>query len=179
MGPFPNSFGNKYILVAVDYVSNRVEAPALPTNDASIVTKFLKRLFSQFGAPRAIISNGDTHFCNVQMEKVLKRYRVTHRISTPYHPQTNGKIERYHRSLKGEINQLPYDMPSELCEAIRAFIDYYNYQRYHEGLSDVTPHDVYTGRHVEIIQMRKEAKSRTLQARRDYNRVAREQGNNL
>jgi putative transposase len=74
---------------------------------------------------------------------------------------------------------VPYEMPSELREAIRAFIEYYNYQRYHEGLGDVIPYDVYTGRQLEIIHRRKEAKSRTLQARKDYNRTAREQGNDL
>ena len=74
---------------------------------------------------------------------------------------------------------MPYQMPGELEEAIRAFIDYYNYQRYHEGLGDVTPHDVYTGRYLGIIRKRKEAKSRTLQRRRDYNRTAREQGSVL
>ena len=74
---------------------------------------------------------------------------------------------------------MPYEMPGELEEAIRAFIDYYNYRRYHEGLGDVTPYDVYTGRYLEIIQKRKEVKSRTLQVRRDYNRTAREQGNGL
>ena len=71
---------------------------------------------------------------------------------------------------------MPYDMPSELEKAIAAFIEYYNYRRYHEGLGDVTPHDVYMGRHVEIMNRRKEAKSKTLQERRDYNRTAREQG---
>ena len=70
---------------------------------------------------------------------------------------------------------MPYEMPGELKEAIKAFIEYYNYRRYHEGLGDVTPHDVYSGKHLEILQRRKEAKDRTLQARRDYNRTAREQ----
>ena len=74
---------------------------------------------------------------------------------------------------------MPYDMPSELREAIKAFIEYYNYRRYHEGLGDVTPYDVYIGTHVEIIQGRKEAKSKTLLERRDYNKAAREQGNKL
>ena len=70
-------------------------------------------------------------------------------------------------------------MSGELKEAIKAFIEYYNYQRYHEGLGDVTPYDVYTGRHLEVIQRRKEVKSRTLQARRDYNRAVREQASGL
>ncbi|GJR15491.1 reverse transcriptase domain-containing protein [Tanacetum coccineum] len=64
MGPFPSSRGNKYILVAVDYLSKWVEAKALLTNDARVVVKFLKSLFSRFGAPRAIISDRGTHFCN-------------------------------------------------------------------------------------------------------------------
>jgi hypothetical protein len=70
-------------------------------------------------------------------------------------------------------------MPGELEKAVGTFIDYYNYRRYHEGLGDVTPYDVYTGRYLEIIQKRKEAKSRTLQVRWDYNRTPREQGNGL
>ena len=72
MGPFPPSFGNKYILVAVDYVSKWVEAQALPTNDARVVVKFLKKIFCRFGMPRAIISDRGTHFCNSQIEKILK-----------------------------------------------------------------------------------------------------------
>ena len=59
------------------------------------------------------------------------------------------------------------------------FIDYYNYRRYHEGLGDVTPYNVYTGRYLEIIQKRKEAKNKTQQARRDYKKAAREQDNSL
>ena len=70
-------------------------------------------------------------------------------------------------------------MPGKLREAIEAFIEYYNYHRYHEGLGNVTPYDAYTGRHLEVIQRRKEAKSSTLQTRRDYNRTAREQGSGL
>ncbi|GJY13886.1 reverse transcriptase domain-containing protein [Tanacetum coccineum] len=71
MGPFPSSRGNKYILVAVDYLSKWVEAKALPTNDARVVVKFLKSLFARFGTPRAIISDHGTHFCNDQFAKLL------------------------------------------------------------------------------------------------------------
>ena len=104
---------------------------------------------------------------------------IKHITASPFHPQIIGKIERYHRSLKGEINQVPYEMPSELKEAIRSFIEYYNYRRYHEGLGNVTPWDVYTGRHLEIIQRRKETKSKTLEARKNYNRNARKGNNSL
>ncbi|GJZ14335.1 reverse transcriptase domain-containing protein [Tanacetum coccineum] len=73
MGPFPSSRGNKYILVAVDYLSKWVEAKALPTNDARVVVKFLKSLFARFGTPRAIISDRGTHFCNDKFAKVSNR----------------------------------------------------------------------------------------------------------
>ncbi|GJW86050.1 reverse transcriptase domain-containing protein, partial [Tanacetum coccineum] len=97
MGPFPSLRGNKYILVAVDYLSKWVEAKALPTNDAP---KFLKSLFARFGAPRAIISDRGTYFCNDQFTKVMLKYGVTHRLSIAYHPQTSGKVEVSNRGLK-------------------------------------------------------------------------------
>ncbi|GKA08940.1 reverse transcriptase domain-containing protein, partial [Tanacetum coccineum] len=100
MGPFPSSRGNKYILVAVDYLSRWVEAKALPTNDARVFVKFLKSLFSLFGAPRAIISDRGTYFCNDKFDKVMSKYGVTHRLSTPYHPQTSGQVEVTNRGLK-------------------------------------------------------------------------------
>jgi len=126
-----------------------------------------------------LLSDNGPGYISRQFGDYLRLVGIRHILASPYHPQTNGKIERYHRTIKGELSLAPYEMPSELEEAIRTFIDYYNYQRYHEGLGNVTPYDVYTGRHLKIIQKRKEAKSRTLQVRRDYNRIAREQGSGL
>nr|GFB76380.1 reverse transcriptase domain-containing protein [Tanacetum cinerariifolium] len=100
MGPFPSSKGNKYILVAVDYLSKWVEAKALPTNDARVVVKILKSLFARFGTPRAIISDRGTYFCNDQFAKVMIKYGVTHRLFTTYHPQTSRKVEVSNRGLK-------------------------------------------------------------------------------
>nr|GEY94669.1 reverse transcriptase domain-containing protein [Tanacetum cinerariifolium] len=100
LGPFPSSKGNKYILVAVDYLSKWVEAKALPTKDARVVMKFLKSLFARFGTPRAIISDRATHFCNEQFAKVMLKYGVTHRLSTTYHPQTSRKVKVSNRGLK-------------------------------------------------------------------------------
>nr|GEX43584.1 reverse transcriptase domain-containing protein [Tanacetum cinerariifolium] len=100
MGPFPSSKGNKYILVAVDYLSKWVEAKVLPTNDVRVVVKFLKSLFFRFGIHRAIISDRGTHFCNDQFTRVMIKYGVTHRLATAYHPQTSGQVEVSNRGLK-------------------------------------------------------------------------------
>nr|GEW47549.1 reverse transcriptase [Tanacetum cinerariifolium] len=98
--PFLSLKGNKYILVAIDYLSKWVEAKVLPMNDAQVVVKFLKSLFSQFGTPRAIISDRRTHFCNDLFARVMIKYRVTHRLATAYHPQTSGQVEVSNRGLK-------------------------------------------------------------------------------
>ncbi|GJV91390.1 reverse transcriptase domain-containing protein [Tanacetum coccineum] len=100
MGPFPSSHGNKYILVAVDYLSKWVEAKALPKNDARVVVKFLKSLFARFRTPRAIISDRGTHFCNDRFAKVMSKYGVTHRLATASHPQTSSQVEVSNRGLK-------------------------------------------------------------------------------
>nr|GEV64349.1 reverse transcriptase domain-containing protein [Tanacetum cinerariifolium] len=86
----------------------QVEAKALPTNDARVVVKFLKSLFSRFGTLRAIISDCGIHFCNDQFAKVMSKYGVTHRLSTAYHPQTSGQLEVTNRAFKTPIGCTPY-----------------------------------------------------------------------
>nr|GEV39972.1 reverse transcriptase domain-containing protein [Tanacetum cinerariifolium] len=93
-------------LPSVDYLSKWVEAKALPTNDARVVVKFLKSLFSQFGIPRAIISDRGTHFCNDQFTRVMIKYEVTHRLTTAYHPQTSGQVETTGDHRKLQLNEL-------------------------------------------------------------------------
>ena len=101
MGPFPPSCGYPYILLSVDYVSKWVEAIPTRTNDHKVVLKFIKEhIFSRFGTPRAIISDGGLHFCNRSFENILKKYGVTHKVSTAYHPQTNGQAELANREIK-------------------------------------------------------------------------------
>ncbi|GJY05487.1 reverse transcriptase domain-containing protein [Tanacetum coccineum] len=125
MGPFPDSRGNKYILVAVDYVSKWVEAQALPTIDARVVVKFLKGLFAKFGVPKALISYRGTYFCNSQLEKALLKYGVTHKISTTYFPQTNRQTEVTNRAIKRilerSVGYNSKDWSEKLNDALWAF----------------------------------------------------------
>nr|GEZ24053.1 hypothetical protein [Tanacetum cinerariifolium] len=103
LAPWFADFANYHagnLIVKVDYLSKWVKAKAIPTNDTQVVCKFLKSLFARFGAPRAIISDHGTHFCNDQFAKVMLKYGVTHRLSTVYHPQTNGQVEVSNRGLK-------------------------------------------------------------------------------
>ncbi|KAL0405266.1 UNVERIFIED_CONTAM: hypothetical protein Slati_3840500 [Sesamum latifolium] len=101
MGLFPKSYNNVYILVDVDYVSKWVEAIGSPTNDGRVVLKFMKKfIFTRYGTPWAIISDGGKHFCNKKFEVLLKKFGVTHRIATPYHPQTSSQVEVSNREIK-------------------------------------------------------------------------------
>ncbi|CAN6547132.1 unnamed protein product [Malus baccata var. baccata] len=101
MGPFPSSYGFTYILLAVDYVSKWVEAKATRTNDSKVVADFIKtNIFARFGMPRVIISDGGSHFCNRTIEALLRKYNVNHKVSTPYHPQSNGQAEVSNREIK-------------------------------------------------------------------------------
>jgi len=101
MGPFPTSYGNQYILVAVDYVSKWIEAIAAPTNDAKVVTKLFKDfIFPRFGVPRAVISDGGSHFINRTIYALLRKYGVRHKVALAYHPQTNGQVEVSNRHIK-------------------------------------------------------------------------------
>ena len=84
MGPFVNSFRYEYILLAIDYVSKWVEAISARNNDHKTVVKFLKEnILSQFGMPRAIISDRGSHFCNKPMAELMRKYGIVHKVSTP------------------------------------------------------------------------------------------------
>nr|GEU68126.1 reverse transcriptase domain-containing protein [Tanacetum cinerariifolium] len=129
IGPFPSLRGNRCILVAVDYLSKWVEAKALPTNDARVVVKFLKSLFTRFRTPRAIISDRGTHFCNDKFAKVMSKYRVTHRLATTYHPQTSGQVEVSNQGLKRilerTVGENRASWSEKLDDALWAFITAY------------------------------------------------------
>ena len=106
MGPFPSSLGCLYILLAVDYVSKWMEAKATRTNDSKVVVDFVKsNIFARYGTPRAIISDKGIHFCNQTFWALLKKYNITHKVSTPYHPQTSGQAEVSNREIKSILEK--------------------------------------------------------------------------
>ena len=113
----------------------------------------------------SLLSDDGSGYVSRVFGHYLRLVGIKHILASPFHTQTNGKVERYQQTLKGEINQAPYEMPSELRQAIESFVNYYNNHRYHEALGNVTPADVYHGRRDAILASRKEAKRRTLLAK--------------
>ena len=124
-----------------------------------------------------LLSDNGSGYVSRAFRDYLSLVGIRHILAAPYHPQTNGKLERYHQSIKQEVNQVPYEVPSDLEEAIAGFVDYYNYRRYHKALSNVTPDDVLRGRREGILIRRREVKAQTLQWRKLYNRQCRESNN--
>ena len=101
MGPFPSFFGHSYILLAVEYVSKWTKAIGTTKDDGKTVLNFLKKhIFTRFGVPKALISDGGSHFCNKAMEALLSKYGVHHKVTTAYHPQGNGQAEVSNREIK-------------------------------------------------------------------------------
>jgi len=101
MGLIPSSYRNKYILVAVNYVSKWVEAISSPTNDAKVVLNLFKTIiFPRFWVPRVVISDRGKHFINKVFENLLKKHGVKHKVAAPYHPQTSEQVEIANREIK-------------------------------------------------------------------------------
>ncbi|CAN6562049.1 unnamed protein product [Malus baccata var. baccata] len=126
MGPFPSSFNNQYILVAVDYVSKWVEAIATPTNDHKVMLRFLQgTIFPRFGTPRVIISDGGPHFINKAFAALMVKYNINHHVATPYHPQTSGQVEISNREIKKILettgNASSKDWSLKLSDALWAY----------------------------------------------------------
>ena len=129
-GPFPSSFGNLYILLAVDYVFKWVEVIACPKNDANTVVGFLQRnILSRFGAPRTIISDGGSHFANKVFEKLMIKYGIKHIMILAYHPQKNEQAEiskwETKKILEKTVSSNIRDWSLKLDDALWAYITAY------------------------------------------------------
>jgi len=118
--------------------------------------------------PRLLSDNGSCYLSG-ELRDFLQDRQMEHTRSAPYHPMTQGKIERYHRSMKNVVNLQNYFLPSQLEIEIASFVNYYNHQRYHESLDNLTPADVYFGRAKEVLTKRDQIKKQTLQQRRLLN----------
>jgi transposase InsO family protein len=119
--------------------------------------------------PRLLSDNGPA-FVSQALKEYLRRYRLKHIRGAPYHPMTQGKIERYHRSMKNVVKLQTFYFPWELEHTIEEFVAYYNNERYHESLDNLTPADVYLGRAEEVKTRRELIKQETLEKRRQRHR---------
>ena len=120
-----------------------------------------------------LLSDNGSGYVSRAFGDYLRLVGIRHILATPFHPQTNGKLERYRQTIKRDVNQVPYEVPSDLEPAIAAFVTYYSHKRYHMALGNVTPIDVLTGRREQILQRRKEVQAETIQRRRRYNNTLR------
>jgi len=115
--------------------------------------------------PRLLSHNGPS-YVSAQLGAWLAQHGMKHTRGKPYHPMTQGKIERYHRSMKNQILLENYYLPGQLEARLAEFVDYYNSRRYHESLNNLTPADVYLGRGPTILSWRENVKLKTIEGRR-------------
>jgi putative transposase len=163
-----------YLSTVLDDYSRYIIAWKLCTSMAALdVTETLERALQASGLdapqvtyrPRLLSDNGPSYIAK-DLADWLGEQGMTHTRGKPYHPMTQGKIERWHLSLKSRILLENYYLPGDLERAVGAFVDHYNHRRYHESLDNLTPADVYFGRGQRILDMRKEIKRKTIETRR-------------
>jgi putative transposase len=170
-------WGWYYLSTVLDDFSRYILAwkltPTMSTND---VQDTLLMALASTGTDQAIVQHrprllSDNGSCYVsgELRSFLEHRHIEHTRSAPYHPMTQGKIERYHRSMKNIVNLQNYFLPTELETEIASFVNYYNHQRYHESLDNLTPADVYSGRAKEVLTKRDQVKKQTMQQRRLQN----------
>lgn len=121
--------------------------------------------------PRLLSDNGSSYVA-ADLADYLDDKGMDHVRGAPHHPQTQGKIERWHQTMKNRVLLENYFLPGDLERQIGAFVDHYNNHRYHESLANLTPADVYHGRSAKILKMREEIKTQTIRKRRLQNQAA-------
>jgi len=171
-------WGWYYLCTVLDDYSRYILAWRLAsTMTAADVEKTLDQAIAKTGLthikvrhrPRLLSDNGPS-FLSKDLKAYLKQYRIKHIRSAPYHPMTQGKIERYHRSMKNVVKLDNYFLPWHLEKAVGGYNHFYNEERYHESLGNVTPADMYHGRAKEIQSRREQIKQKTMRERRRLNR---------
>ena len=167
-------WGWYYLSTVLDDYSRYIVAWKLCTTmKASDVTDTLNLALEASGCdkakvlhkPRLLSDNGASYIAN-DLADFLQSKGMKHVRGKPYHPQTQGKIERWHQTLKNSVLLNNYYLPSHLEHEIGQFIDYYNNERYHESINNLTPADVYFGRGQSILEKRRKLKNKTIQQRR-------------
>jgi len=171
------SWGWYYLSTVLDDYSRYIVAWTLRTSmQASDVTETLDLARAATGVdqvrvehrPRLLSDNGPC-YVSTKLATYLETHQLTHTRGAPYHPMTQGKIERYHRSMKNSVKLEKYYSPWELERAITRFVEYYNHRRLPEALGNVTPADAYAGRRPAILARRAQVKRRTLAQRKREN----------
>jgi putative transposase len=170
-----------YLSTVLDDFSRYIQAWKLCTTmTATDVTETLRLALNAAGLnhatvrqrPRLLSDNGPSYL-SAQLDTWLDEHGMTHTRGQPYHPMTQGKIERYHRSPKNRILLEHYYLPGQLEARLAEFVDFYNTRRYHESLGNLTPADIYFGRGLTILQRRQSIKHQTIELRRRLHQQSR------
>jgi transposase InsO family protein/transposase-like protein len=170
-------WGWYYLSTVIDDYSRYILAWKLsPTMASDDVEETLNMALKKSGLdevrvrhrPRLLSDNGPAYLSK-DLKEYLKSKHIAHIRGAPYHPMTQGKIERWHRSMKNVVKLQNYYSPSELEKSIGEFVEYYNNERYHESIDNVTPADVYSGKSEEVLTKREQIKQNTLANRRKLN----------
>jgi putative transposase len=171
------SWGWYYLVTVLDNYSRFILAWRLQTDmTAASLIEVVQEAVDLTGMTRvpvvdrtALLTDHGPGYLSRAFTEYLGLVGLRHIVASPYHPQTNGKCERYHRTVKSQVRLVPYTAPSALREAVAAFLDFYNHRRYHEALGNVTPADVHYGQREAILTRKREVKRRTIEDRRRFN----------
>jgi len=167
-------WGWYYLSTILDDYSRYIIAWKLCTTmRASDVTETIELALAASGCDQAVVQHkprllSDNGSCYIsgELAEWMEKQKMEHVRGAPFHPQTQGKIERWHQTMKNRILLENYYLPGDLEQQIAVFVDYYNNHRYHESLNNVTPADIYFGRDKDILREREKIKKQTIQYRR-------------